>query len=103
MCERTSVYAGKFVKLWIASVKYRNSLYHDVQIIVFDNVKLSELSSFQLWYIVRKVGTSIPMKYSVFISRGEHERPRVDWSIPVDFAAFASSYECVEMDNCDNF
>lgn len=95
-CDGTSVFVGKYVKMWIASVKYRNSFRHDVQILIFNDVKLSELSYLQLWHIVRKVGTSCPMKYCVVISR-ENGCIRFDWSTPLDLVAIARSYDCVEL------
>lgn len=100
LCDGTSFYVGKSSKLWIASVKYRNSLYHDVQILMLNNVKLSDLSYLQLWYIVRKVGTSCPMKYCVVISRRDNGRLCVDWCNPLDLVAFARFLGCVEYPVC---
>lgn len=97
-CDGTSAFVGKFAKMWIASVKYRNSFNHDVQIIMLNDVKLSDLSYLQLWYIVRKVGTSCPMSYCVVISR-DNGRIRCDWSKPLDLVAIACSFDCVETDD----
>lgn len=96
-CDGTPVMVGNNEQLWIASVRYRNNPYHDVQIFTFDHVKLSELSVAQLRHIVQVIGMAPPMSYCIEIRRGENGMPYYLWSKPVNFQKMAEKLCCVKL------